>query len=108
MDNHKHMNKCDLYPDPNSFTERVRLLIEKARRTNIERDELDRMSGRSAPGDDRPGYPAVMSLLRTAICAIASGLETIDRDRRGSLDCIAEGFCMVQDAELLIRRSSKK
>ena len=80
-------------------------LVEQARKTNASRDKTERKAGFATPAS--AGMP---ELLRTAITAIGSGLEQLNKtasawEDQQALDCIAEGLCMVQDAELKLRNS---
>ncbi len=77
-------------------------LLEKAHRTNIKRDKIDNATGFASPGD-----MSADSQLRTAICAILSGVATGLRGEGlsgQSLSCIAEGVAMVQEVELILRK----
>jgi hypothetical protein len=75
--------------------EKVLGIVEKAFKTNAQRDRSDRESGFAAPGDT-----GLAGLLRNAICAILSGIRGRSQ---GDLDCIAEGLAMVIKAEVLAR-----
>lgn len=66
-------------------------LMDKARRTNRERDSLDRQNRGVAPVD----MPLSMQL-RTAIGALACGVSMQD------WDCVAEGLDILQHAELQV------
>lgn len=61
-------------------------LIEKARRANKQRDQLDRRNGFAAPNDGPIGM-----LFATAFAAIEAGITTED------WSAIAEGLVMLQD-----------
>jgi hypothetical protein len=63
---------------------RARDLIQKARQTNRERDEIDRRSGFSPSGE-----AGQILLLRAAMTAIWWGLETDD------MDAVGEGYDML-------------
>lgn len=73
-------------------------LVDDARRRNVKRDLMDHSAGHVAPGDDGP-----CEHLRTAICAIISGLSTCGGMEVNSANCIAEGIAMLQEIELKLR-----
>jgi hypothetical protein len=60
-------------------------LMQKARKTNAERDEIDRKAGFATPGDG-----ASILLLRTAMSAIETGIVTND------WNSVAEGLAMLE------------
>ena len=69
--------------------------IQKAAATNAQRDKTDRESGAGAPGDN-----GLAGLMRTAICAIISGI----RGRSAAdQDCVYEGLAMIIKAEAGVR-----
>jgi hypothetical protein len=67
--------------------------IEKARKTNRQRDAIERVHGHAAPAD----CPLDVEL-RTVIDALIAGIG------RQDWDCVAEGVAMLQDTELKARR----
>ena len=83
----------------------VAKLVAKARKTNDERDAYDRKAGHATPAS-----MGMSELLMTAISAMTSGLDEclIAGVESKHLSCIAEGLCMVQDAELAIRGSTNE
>lgn len=75
-------------------------LLEKARKHNDNFDAIDREHDYPTPSECE-----FDSFLRTAISAICAGLDLLAaNDLDGGKDCIAEGLCMVQDAELMARK----
>jgi hypothetical protein len=70
----------------------TKALIDEARRTNLERDAMDRKSG-FAP----PGHGPNDSLARTIICALHCGIRTED------WNAVAEGLVMLVDLEYRLR-----
>lgn len=75
-------------------------LVEKARKHNDDFDRTDREHGGAAPIDCEFG-----EFLRVAISAVAAGLELLAKGKiNNGTDCVAEGFCMIQDAELMVRK----
>jgi hypothetical protein len=72
--------------------ERTQKLIDKARRTNAERDRID---------GGLMGLPVDVHL-RTIISALVCGISMKD------WDCIAEGTAMVQEMEFAVRKATKK
>lgn len=69
----------------------ARPLVEKARRTNIGRDKIERRHGFASPS----AVPLDIGL-RTVLSALACGLEAQD------WDCVAEAYAMLQDIELKV------
>lgn len=70
---------------------RWRTFVERARATNAKRDGIDRQFGCAVPSI----HP--FEELRTALSALSAGIAMND------WDCIAEGFVMLQHAELRLR-----
>lgn len=66
-------------------------LVASARATNNRRDEAERKSGWATPGQG-----ALDLRLRTAMSAIACGLQTDD------FEAVAEGYCMLEDLHIAI------
>ena len=83
--------------EPFKDDRKVAELLAKARKTNKKGDASDHKRGLASPDI------SVSVHLRTAICAIGSGLSTINGDKN-SVDCIAEGLAMLEDIELLLRK----
>lgn len=73
--------------------DRCRRLLAKARRTNGERDAIDRRHGLASPGD----LP-VAEQFRVILDALFAGLATRD------WPCVAEGAAMLQDLEASARQ----
>jgi predicted RNA-binding protein associated with RNAse of E/G family len=82
------MNVCQ----PTSDRKTIRY-VEKARKTNQQRDATERASGNAAPSD----CPLDVEL-RTVLTALFVGLE------QQNWSIIAEGIAMLQDTELKVRR----
>lgn len=85
----------------------VKKLLDKARRTNAHRDEIDHQSGFAPPGEpgcDRDGgnrstpREDLISLLATAHSAIECGMRTED------WNAVAEGAVMLEDAVNKLRK----
>ena len=68
-------------------------LMEKARKTNSEMTTLDKKAG-FAPPEEVP----IRAHLATAAEAIRSGLSTMRAGDTSSLDCIAQGLALLEDA----------
>lgn len=95
------MNNADLYEPYDPRSDEAKLIAE-ARERNAERDGFDRSTGFAAPPDC-----GIDGLLRTAVSAICSGIATRKRTPESSWECVAEGLAMLQDAELLLRRTPR-
>jgi hypothetical protein len=70
----------------------VAALVAKARRTNRERDEIDRGAGFAAPGSG-PVYLQV----RTVMSALDAAM------REESWDAVAEGYAMAEEVDRRLR-----
>lgn len=66
----------------------VEKLLEKAKKTNAERDAIDRKAGAATPLD-----MGVREVMRVAIAALRAGMRTT------SWDCVAEALVMLDQAE---------
>lgn len=80
------MSKTDLFES----------LTNQARRTNAERDSVDRSAGFAAPVECD-----LLTQLRTVLCALQSGMETQD------WNCVAEGYVMLEGVERRTRQRGR-
>lgn len=66
-------------------------LMNKARKTNRERDTIDHETGCAAPQEGTKGM-----LLRTAMCALQAGIAS------GDWNCVAEGQVMLEQLHFFL------
>jgi hypothetical protein len=72
-------------------------LMDAARRTNAERDQIDRQAGNSTPLETGP-----LGHITTIIAALRAGI------RRQRWDCIAESLAMLEEIQALLLHAEQR
>lgn len=76
--------------------------VVAARKRNLKRDQVDRKAGFAAPGDTDAAV-----LARTVVSALDAGLGPVltpGQPTPADWDCLAEGYSMLQELELQLRK----